>query len=168
AAHSLEEAIKLADLGGIKDLKHASPQDEEQEQEEAAEMMNFGNSEAPKRGEPVFSYVSKISDDDQMKARAEAFKKGHREASRLAKAAGVGLGPIYHLEDNSASTNPWDESMNYIDSSYSSHRSQQLLSIRGDGNLERASSDAIGLQPTTVVYRVALSASFELKTPNGK
>jgi uncharacterized protein YggE len=166
-AHALEEGIKLADLGGIKDLKHASPQDEEQEQEEGAEMMmNFGHSEGLKRGEPVFSYVSKVSEGDQLRARAEAFKKAEREAGRLAKAAGVELGPIYHLEDTSASTNPWDESA-YMDSSYS-YRWQQIMNMRGAGHWERTAGEAIGLQATAVSYRVALSASFELKTPGGK
>src|SRR5207248_11168869 len=88
-SHTLEERIKLADLGGTKDLKAASAQDEEMEQEEAMAMMNYNDPDAPKRGEPIFVYVSKISEDEQLQARAEAFTKARREAGRLAKAAGV-------------------------------------------------------------------------------
>jgi hypothetical protein len=168
-AHTLEERMKLADLGGTKELKQASAQDEEQEQEEAAQMMGYNDADAPKPGEPIFWYVSKISEEEQAKARAEAFKRAEREAGRLARAAGVELGPLYHLEDNSATASAWDGSEIYMNNPYAYRVSQLLERARGaGGSEEKHSGEAVGLQPGKVYFRIVLSASFELKKPAGK
>jgi hypothetical protein len=166
-AHTLEERIKLADIGGTKELKAASPQDEEMEQEEAMAMMNYGDPDAPKRGEPIFVYVSKVSEDEQQKARAEAFQKARREATQLAKAAGVDLGPLAHLDDNSA--NAYNEDGFNFDGNYA-YRVQQILGYTRSslGGADSRTGEAVGLQPGKVSYRIALSASFELRQPAGK
>ena len=168
AAHTLEERLKLADLGGTKALKQATPQDEEMEQEEAMAMMNYGNNEGPKRGEPIFVYVSKISEDEQLKARADAFKQAQREASKLAKAAGVELGPLAHLDDHSSPSYGTEETYNAFDGNYA-YRVQQMLGYARSGySGNQQWGEAIGLQPGRVSLQVVLSASFELKQPAGK
>src|SRR5713101_2603991 len=73
-AHLLEEKIKAADVGGLKELKQLSPQDEESAEEnpQAGFVMGLGGEGTEtKRGEPTFLYVSKVSEDDQTKALAE-------------------------------------------------------------------------------------------------
>jgi len=97
------------------------------EQEEQMAMMNYGNVEGPPRGEPIFVYVSKISEDEQLKARAEAFKQAQREASKLAKAAGVELGPLSHLDDQSSPAYGAEESYSF-DGNYA-YRMQQMMGM---------------------------------------
>ena len=167
AAHTLEERLKLADLGGTKALKQATPQDEEMEQEEQMAMMNYGNVEGPPRGEPIFVYVSKISEDEQLKARAEAFKQAQREASKLAKAAGVELGPLSHLDDQSSPAYGAEESYSF-DGNYAYRMQQMMGYARPSYGGNQPWGEAIGLQPGRVSLHVVLSASFELKQPAGK
>src|SRR5262249_10878642 len=135
-AHSLEERIKTADLGGTKDLKQLSPQDEELAQEQADEMVDFGDSEAPKRGEPIFLYVSKVSEDDKAKALEQAFKKAKREATLLARAAGVELGALRHLADHSSSGAPDAEEFAVMDSPYSYQLMNQVRQFARTGSDE--------------------------------
>src|SRR5262249_6225391 len=98
-ASALEEKIKGADLGGIKEGKQMSPQDEEMAQEVMEQVPNDENE--PRRGEPLFLFVSKVSTADQDQALASAFQKAKREAGRLARAAGAELGTLVHLDNNS-------------------------------------------------------------------
>jgi uncharacterized protein YggE len=168
-SHALEEGMKAADLGGTKDLKQASAQDEEAAQESAEEMMDFGHSNQPKQGEPVFLYVSKISDEDLEKALAQAFKKAKREAGQLAKAAGVELGVLYHLEDNSSGVSDPEEGI-VFDNPYSYRFMHQLVNRARAGSAEedKPAVEAVGVKPGKVAYRVAVSASFALQKPAAK
>jgi uncharacterized protein YggE len=166
AAHGLEERVKAADLGGLKELKQASAQDEEMAEEANAEMMGMNDNEGPKRGEPIFLYVSKLSDEERTKARADAFKKAQREAAKLAEAAGIELGPLYRLDPDPSAGYPDSEDTEVVSGPSSYFVRQYLERARGyaAGN-DKQPEEAIGIRPGKVVYRVAISAAFELKKP---
>jgi uncharacterized protein YggE len=164
AAHAIEEQIKNADLGGTKDLKQASPQDEELEQEMAEEMMGMEDGE-PKKGVPVFLYVSKISEEEQGRALAQAFKKAQRQAGELAKAAGATLGAIRDINENETSWGSTEQEG--MDNSYVYRMGQMMSQMRGgrgEGDDVRH-GEAVGFKPGKVTYRIMVSASFELKKP---
>jgi uncharacterized protein YggE len=161
AAHTLEQRMKAADLGGAKDLKQVSPQDEELAQEQAEEFMDFNEADGPKRGEPIFLYISKVSEEEQAKALAQAFKNAKRQASQLAQAAGVALGSLHHLEDHSSASAP--EELGVLDNPYSYRLVQQAWQLTRTASEDARTGEAIGLQPGKVSYRIAVSASFELK-----
>jgi hypothetical protein len=166
AAHALEERIKAADLGGLKEFKQASAQDEEMAEEQNAEMMGM-NEEGPKRGEPIFLYVSKVSDEERDKARSEAFKKARDEARRLAAAAGIDLGPLYRLDGDVAASYADSEDNDVMTGPSGYMMRQYLYQYRGTygpGN-DKAIQEAIGLRPGKVTYRIGLSAAFELRRP---
>jgi uncharacterized protein YggE len=162
-AHALEERMKAADLGGRKELKRSSPQDEELSEEEATEMMDPNAEDRPKPGEPVFLYISKVTEEEHAKLLAESFQKARREAGRLARAAGAELGALTHLEDNSAQEFSGEEE-GVIDNPYTLRLMQQMMGRGRPGvtDTERQPREAMGMQPGKVSYRVALSTVFEL------
>jgi len=165
AANALEERLKAADLGGLKQLKQASGQDEEMAQEDAQEMMGVYDANAPKKGEPLFYYVSKIPEDEQEKARAQAYKKAKQEATKLAQAAGVELGALHSLTDNASAAGAFEtEAMMRMNSMrvYAEQMQEE------EGNEESRPGEAFGLKPKKVVYRIVVSASFQLKKPGQK
>jgi len=169
-AHSLEQKIKTADLGGMKELKQMSPQDEESAQE-AVNAMQFGGGDPnePKRGEPILLYVSKVSEDERAKALTQAFEKAKLEAQRIARAAGAALGPIHHIEDAAATYPGIDESTQLNEG-----RAMYYQMIQQSGVVSSTlrngeqGGEALGLQPGKVIYRVTLTAQFVLKKPGEK
>jgi hypothetical protein len=161
-ASLLQDKIKAADLGGLKDMKQIAPQDEELAQEIADQFPMDDNE--PKRGEPVFLFVSKIADADQAQALAAAFQKARREAGRLAQAAGAELGALQHLENNSAASNMEDATI-MVNNSNNAYTYQLLQKFRTNQTSSDGSpAEAIGLHPGKATYRVVISASFALKT----
>lgn len=95
-AKQLEEKVRAADLAGAKGLQERSPEEEELA-EEMSEMMSGYGEEEIEYGAPHFVYVARISEEDRQKAAAEAFQHARSQAEQLAKAAGVGLGPLVGL-----------------------------------------------------------------------
>jgi hypothetical protein len=161
-AHTLEGQLKSADLGGTRDLKQVSPQDEELAQEVPEEMFDMNDGNTLKRGEPVFLYVCKVSDEEQAQILARAFQKAKGEAGQLARAAGADLGPLYHLDASSAGDLNVEERM--IANGPHAHRFlQQMLEDRDLPVGNKQAGEAVGLQPGMVTFRVVLSAAFELK-----
>jgi uncharacterized protein YggE len=160
ATHSLEQKIKAADIAGTKDIQQLTPQDEEQ----AAEEMGEDNDpDARKPGEPMFFYVRKLSEKEHAGAIGQAFKKARRDALQLAVAAGVELGPLDHLEsDMGVEVNQGVEDSN----SESALMRQFVEHGRMSGTAEENTTpEAIGMQPSKVFFRVALTATFEVKKP---
>ena len=85
----------------------------------------------------------------------------------MAKAAGVELGPLSHLDDHSSPSYGTEEAYSF-DGNYA-YRVQQMLGYARPGySGNQQCGEAIGLQPGRVSLHVALSASFELKQPAGK
>jgi Protein of unknown function (DUF541) len=160
AANALEERVKSADLGGSKSLAHVTAQDDEQNQEE---MENQGEQE-PKRGTPIFIYVSKLTEDEQSMAIAQAFKKAKRQAGLLAKAAGAELGSLQQLYLDGSSENYSSELWQEIQADAFSQQMYQRMFGGYPGNVssDRSSPEAVGLHPGKVIYRVGLTAGFGL------
>jgi uncharacterized protein YggE len=159
-AHGLTEKIKAADLGGQKELKQLSPQEEEAAEETAAEVGMSG--EEPQRGEPLILYVSKISEEEHDKALAEAFQKARREAGRLARSAGAELGPLHHLANTSQSGGDIDPEM------YAYSRANYYRMMQGNRSGEDRATEAVGVQPGKTTFRVMVTASFLVKKPADK
>jgi uncharacterized protein YggE len=159
AAHALQEKIKAADLGGLKDVeKPTSPQEEELAEEMGPE---FGGDEGPKRGEPVFSFVAAVPDAERAKALADAFQKAKRDATRLARAAGAELGPVRTLSENQQTGGLEEDPL-------AGPRRFYDMAMVGRPPVPPADDErgeAVGGQPGKVVLRVSVSVQFELKSP---
>ena len=162
AASELQDKIKAADLAGMKDIKSLSPQEEELADESGA-MSGMGMDNEPPRGEPMFMFVSKISEEDHAKVLAEAFQRAKKEAARLAKAAGSDLDSLHHLNNSAGPTNEYDESAMYDRMSY-----YRMSRMRGGQPADDHATEAIGLLPGKATYRVTVTASFSLKKPTEK
>ena len=162
AAQNLQDKIKAADLSGAKELEKQSPKDEEVAEEN--QEMAFGPYDGVneiKPGEPVFVYVSKISDEERNKALADAFQKAKQEAGALAKAAGVELGNLQHLS-NSFQWNDPSNMMEQMNNPYYYQAAQRLqyANTESDGQPR----EAVGPQPTKVTLRVNVNAAFRLQS----
>ena len=155
--HGLEERIKAADLGGTKAIKQGGPQEEELAQEEMQGMVN--GDEQRVRGQPFLIYVSKLSDEERIRAVREAFKRAERQAGELAGAAGLVLGPVYKLEETQITNNDVEMPMEYVYSQMGGMRMQQASFGVDDKN----TIEAMGARPAKVVYRVGVAASFEMR-----
>lgn len=159
AANGLEERVKIADLGGSKSLAHVTAQDDEQNQEE----MDMNGEQEPKRGTPMFVYVSKLTEDEQSKAITQAYNKAKQQAARLAKAAGVDLGPLQQLSLDGSSENPSSELWSEVQSDpFNQQLYQRMFGGYPSLSMDRSTAEAMGIHPGKVVYRVGLVAGFGL------
>jgi uncharacterized protein YggE len=162
AVHGLQEKIKGADLAGMKEAEKLSPEQEEMlEEMEAAQSMNFNANEGPKPGEPVFVFVSRITEAARDKAIAEAFQKAKTQASKLAKAAGTELGALKSLSSTSTSGNP-NEYNNYQYNSRAWRAMQMAARDQTDDESDDKTSEALGAEPGTVKFHVTVMAAFDL------
>jgi hypothetical protein len=162
AVHALQEKIKAADLAGMKDAEKLSPEQEEMlEEAEDPDMMGFNSNIEVKPGEPVFMYVSRISDAERDKALAEAFQKARAHATRLAKAAGAELGNLKSLTAHNASPRDYDVSGGRNQYAY-----QMIQMARAQAGLdddEANDTEALGVEPGPVKINVTIMAVFDLK-----
>lgn len=164
ATHALQEKIKAADLGGTKDAEKLSPEEEEVLEEQQAEMMNFGNNNEARPGEPVFLFVSRISEADRDKALAEAFQKAKGEARRLAKAAGIELGSLkaLHAVNSGGAQQLGNYNYNYNSRAYRMvQMAQQMQNPDGD---EENELEALGVEAGPLKFTVTVTAAFDAKT----
>jgi uncharacterized protein YggE len=164
-AHGLQEKVKAADLGGLKELAKLSPQEEEAAEEAQAAAQMPGAEEMPKRGEPVFLFVSKVPEAERAKALAEAFGNAKREAARLARAAGAELGPLYRLESQSQQNR--NDDGNAAMNPYMYWYAQQARAGM-PANAEAQPDEVTGLVAGRVTLRVLVTAVFQLKPGAGK
>lgn len=163
ASHALQEKIRAADLGGTKEGDKLSPEEEELLEEQQGEMMNFGNDNEAKPGEPVFFFVSKISEADRDKAMAEAFQKAKAQAQRMAKAAGIELGALKGLTANgSGAQNAANYNYAYNSRVYRAWQMAQQMQ-NGDGE-DTDEFEALGVEAGPLKFNVTVTASFDAKT----
>lgn len=165
AATNLQDKIKAADLAGTKEQTPLSAEEQELADELGAEGLSamYGGDEEVKPGEPMFIFVTPIAEADREQALAEGFRKAKSRAARLAKAAGAELGGLKSLND--AESDASDESYGGSPYGYNRQAYQMMQMMRGArGGLDEL-AEAIGVQPTNVVYRVTVTASFDLKHP---
>jgi uncharacterized protein YggE len=161
AVHGLQEKIKAADLGGTKEAEKLSPEQEELLEEMEANQYQYGSDDEPKPGEPIFIFVSRISDTERDKALAEAFQKAKVQAARLAKAAGAELGELKSLSGHSTSPNEYNSYGRYNQFAY-----QALQMARAQAGIdddEGNDTEALGAEPGPVKINVTVTAAFDLK-----
>jgi uncharacterized protein YggE len=157
---ALEDEIKAADLGGMKaaEAKAKSEGDEEtKEEEEMMMQMGMSNDGEAKPGEPTFVYARRISNEDRAKLLAEAFAKAKTDASRLAQAAGRELGNLRTLTENANTGNEDD---------YDSYQRQQYYRLMQRSSRSESidgATEAVGMRPGPVAFRVTVMAAFALK-----
>jgi hypothetical protein len=161
AAAALQEKIKAADLGGLKDAEKPSPQEAEVLEEMG--VAGEGNPSQPKRGEPAFLFVAHIPAADRDRATADAFGRAKTEAARLAKAAGAGLGGLVRLNGGPPGIEP--DNINY-------EQMRQYMAWNGGQQtvghpLDDGAYEAVSDRPGRVGLRVAVTAEFHLN-PSSK
>lgn len=159
AAYDLGQKVKAADLSGHK-AKPATPEEEEQNEEAMAEMqMQQNGQQMP--GEPVFLYISRISDDEQATALAGAFKKAQDQAMHLAKAAGVELGALSSLSSSSTPDIDYDQYGGYGGGAYQRYVYRMMRQLQ-TGQSEPV-TEAVGNNPAKVAIHVTVNAAFAVK-----
>jgi uncharacterized protein YggE len=156
-ARKLQDAIKAADLAGLKESEELTPEEAEEAEEADEEMgMMYSGQNGPKPGEPAFLFTARIPDADREKALAEAFRNARTEATQLAKAAGIELGSLRSLQANmSIDTEDNDEYQQLYRSSFS-------RMLRGQLQGTEKPSEAIGTSPGMLKYRVTVVAAFSI------
>lgn len=147
----LQDAIKAADLAGLKETEEQTAEESEVAEEMEEPMNNWGGQNQAKPGEPQFRFFAKIPAADREKAMAEAFRRARVEAEQLAKAADVGLGRLQSLQATS-SPDPED---------FEGYRPYGFQ-YRGRPS-ETDGDEATGPKPGILKLRVGISASFAIK-----
>jgi uncharacterized protein YggE len=160
-SHKLQERIRAADLAGLKELEKLAAEDEEAAEEaRLAESMGFETE--PKRGEPVFLFVKKVSEEEAARALAEAVQKARQQAGKLARAAGEELGVLLHLETQNVAASTNDVFLG----PQPFYDARRAYPTSGAKNFPAAlGQEAVGSQPGPVTYRVAVAADFAFKAP---
>jgi len=153
-SQDIQDKVKGADLGG--DKTNLTPE----QQEAAEEAQGMENDNQPNPREPLFVFVSKLTDDDRDKAEAEAFHKASKEAARLAKAGGGQLGALRLIASRAAPALFNGYRGGFYDGGY---RQQALYNMMNGQDEEDAPLEAVGTQPGKVAYRVTISVSYALK-----
>lgn len=153
----LQDAIKAADLGGLKDAEEPTPEEAELAEESEEMGMHFGGQEGPKPGEPVFVFVAKINSADREKALAEAFRAAKQEAAQLAKAADLELGALRSLQGGGGidAEDGADYRLLY-NTPFGAAMRQQMTGRNHSG-------EAIGASPGVLKFKVTVNATFGLK-----
>jgi uncharacterized protein YggE len=148
----LQDAIKAADLAGVKETEEQTAEEAEiAEEMEEPMVQTWGGQNQPKPGEPQFTFTAKIPAADREKAMAEAFRKARAEAEQLAKAAEVGLGRLQSVQANSA-----------VDAEDFEVYRQYGLPYHGGADQSKG-DDATGLKPGMLKLRVGVTVSFAIK-----
>jgi uncharacterized protein YggE len=155
----IEEKIKGADISGSQEMEKLSPEEEELADEAKQMMGRFGQQEQP-LGQPTFLYVAVLSKPDRQKAMAGAFAKASAEAAELAKAAGVGLGPLVGL---SGGCNPQRETGEEGYNPYLSGRNfVARMMAQAGGDSDEKQSEAVSANPATLTFSCYVAATFTL------
>lgn len=148
----LQDAIKAADLAGMKEAEEQTAEEAEIAEEMEEPMVQaWGGQNQAKPGEPQFTFAAKIPAADREKAMAEAFRKARTQAEQLAKAADVGLGRLQSMQANSA-----------VDAEDFEVYRQYGLPYRG-GPDQSKGDDATGLKPGMLKLRVGVTVSFAIQ-----
>jgi hypothetical protein len=164
----IQEKIKAADVAGLLDAGKQNAEEEELAEELEGMDDPFGGGEEVPAGEPHFVYVASISAEERDTGMAEAYKNAQGKARRLAKAAGVELGPLAALSgsDGSSSSMPgFDEQVyamigdNYARQQYM----QQMIGRLPDSRAEQRERETLGNDPTQLVFVFQVQAAFQLQ-----
>jgi len=159
-AYPIQQKVREADLAGAKEASKLSPEEEEiLEEAEQSESFSFAAGEEYKPGEPLFFFVSPISQQERNRAMAQAFQKAKRQAEALAQAVGAKLGPIRSV---SAQTQSGSEEEDY--STFFGLPYQVIRQFRSGQPTEAGKSlEAVGTQLGPVRFTVIVTAAFQLQ-----
>lgn len=132
-----------------------------EEQEVLEEMAMDEDEDAAKPGAPTFTFVCRLTDEDQTQAAAEAFGRARDDAARLAKAVGRDLGPVRELKSVAGGASGSSGEDDYSTAMYAAFYGNAAgLTSPSD---PAAPAEASGPGPTSVKYHVNVSATFGLK-----
>ena len=148
----LQDAIKGADLGGVKETEEQTAEESELAEEmEGPPINTWGGENQAKPGEPRFTFAAKIPVAAREKALADAFRMARVEAEQLAKAAETGVGRLQSIQ-TTASPDPEE---------FEVYR-QYGFPYRGRPG-ETDTDEAIGSQPGILKLRVGVAAVFAIQ-----
>lgn len=153
----LEASLKSKPAAGAAPTTNAA-EEEEAAEEAATPPMGYDSGEV-KPGTPVFLYVAKISRDERDKALADAMNKAREQATQTAKAAGVQLGALTQLSQQSRPSSSGSEY------GYGPGMSRMMYQMmNGEAMLEGGTSEeAIGTDISSVKLVVTVSAVWSVK-----
>jgi uncharacterized protein YggE len=159
----LQDKVEAADLAGTKEAKKLTPEEEEvnEEMKDMMESMSYGGGEEANPGEPTFFYVATLSPEAQEKAIAEAFAQAKGNAEKLAKAAGIGVGPLASLTAAVSQSENYSAMSDYYGGGYPSQMmmARQLSQI----NAGDPRTQALSVSPTTAKFQVIVMVTFDPK-----
>ena len=163
-SNALIEKIKEADLGGTKEQEELSPEEEEL-MEEMTNMMGSDNDEVA-IGEPYFTFVGRISDEQRDNAMAEGFKDAVSNASRLVRATGMALtlGPLVGMHGTAVPDGHFQQ-MSYGQFGgfgYAQREYHQQLVARHNLGKESDPNEVTAASPSMLSYRVVVRASYKI------
>ncbi len=161
-ADAIRNQVKEADLAGTADEEEVSPEMQEM-LEEMAGMRHHYDETPVKEGEPVFLFVARISDADRQKAMAEAFAKAREQAQSLARAAGVGLGPLVSLAGHDGGES------DLMGGHYNYEYQAYMRRMVGRSALEMTTGqdafEAVSTRPEALSFQFLVRAYFALAPP---
>lgn len=159
----LQDAIKAADLGGLKEAEEPTAEEAEMEEEGEEPDFNYGNQNGPKPGEAQFIFLTRISDADLEKARSDAFKAARAEAGQLAKAADIQLGDLVRLGRSYGGGVDADDVDGDEYQAYYNRGFGQMLRRYQNREADEV-AEAVGISPGKLKFRVGVMASFAIKS----
>jgi uncharacterized protein YggE len=155
----LQETINAADLAGKKELEKLGGEDEEVAQELEGMGGQYGNDPSQAQpGTPAVTLVSKLTPQERAAALADAFKKAKTQAQELAAAAGTALGPLRHLGSTVLVAGDSENASPEWQAYY-----QMMPGVRAGSQTKDSETEAQGAHPGEVIYRVSVTAAFDIK-----
>ncbi len=162
-AQGIEEKIKAADLSGSQEVQKLSPEEEELAEEAKQAMGRYGEQQQP-LGQPTFLFVAVLSKQDRQKATADAFKKAAAGAADLAKAAGVGLGPLIGLSGGcTGQRNFGDDDNPYSRGGFIPAELRQIIVGEPGGDAGEKPTEALSSNPSPLSFNCFVTATFALR-----
>ena len=159
-ARNIEEKIKAADLSGAKEAEKLSPEEQELE-EEAAQAMNQSGEEQMQPGQPQFVFVAVLAKEDREKALKEAFAMAKMHAAELAKAAGVGLGPLVGLSGQCSGQSNFNNGFGGYDPSGRMQFLQQMVAQQSGDGADAKEDEAVGTDPSSLKFACYAAVQFQ-------
>lgn len=164
-AQGIEDKIKAADLSGSQETQKLSPEEEELAEEAKQAMSRYGETPQP-MGQPTFVFVATVSKQDRQKAMADAFKKASAEAAELAKAGGVGLGPLVGLSGGcQGQRGIGDEQYSPYYNSNRLPAELRRLVENSDDDASDKPIEAFSTNPSSLTFTCSVIVTYAILTP---
>jgi hypothetical protein len=160
AAGELCDKITAADLGGTKEKRALTPEQQEVQEELAQMSSRYGGENGPAAGEPQFVYVAVVSDEQASQAMSEAFGRARKQADRIAKAIGGEIGALRRV-DHSNVAGP--EGMDMENYNYYAARMYGMGMARRIEAVAPKANEVVSQDPNRATYRVSIACGFDLK-----